>query len=342
MVKTATPQSRPITRAKLGNWWLTLLAAASLVAWLGIELRARSLTHPAYPEMLNAARAIQAASTVLLSKKRERGIWPGLIADPNRTGMIGPEYTAITTSLGILEAKRTTTNPDFAAALVRFFSERGIGRGDTVVLILSGSFVGGNIATTAALEALGTRTISVSSLGASMWGATDPDFNWLEIEAALRDAGIIEMKSMAAVIGGTGGVGRELEKDAVASFYASAKRHKIPLVREEPLPSLVTSLADQIEHASGGAHEIDLVVNVGGAVVGLGSCRESYEIASGLQPRPSRCSEGTPGLVYLVGTEDVSLFNILNIRHLAAEFGLPYDPTPLPMPGDNPLVYGGL
>jgi hypothetical protein len=31
---------------------------------------------------------------------------------------------------------------------------------------------------------------------------------------------------------------------------------------------------------------------------------------------------------------------VLNLRRLALELGLPFDPMPLPTPGDNPAVYG--
>jgi hypothetical protein len=37
---------------------------------------------------------------------------------------------------------------------------------------------------------------------------------------------------------------------------------------------------------------------------------------------------------------DVPVLQVLNMRRLAIEWGLPIDPTPLPMPGDNAAVYG--
>src|SRR3546814_10775357 len=96
--------------------------------------------------------------------------------------MIGPEFTVITTSLGSLPAKRTTTLPDFAGALVREIKALDLPAGTPVVIVVSGSLVGANIATIAATEALGLRPVVISSTGASMWGATDPDFTWLDIE----------------------------------------------------------------------------------------------------------------------------------------------------------------
>ena len=46
--------------------------------------------------------------------------------DTNDTGLIGVEYTDITTTLGSLSAKRTSTNPAFAAAVVDMLDQAGV------------------------------------------------------------------------------------------------------------------------------------------------------------------------------------------------------------------------
>src|SRR3546814_14311299 len=91
--------------------------------------------------------------------------------------MIGPEFTVITTSLGSLPAKRTTTLPDFAGALVREIKALDLPAGTPVVIVVSGSLVGANIATIAATEALGLRPVVISLTGASKWGAKDQSGN---------------------------------------------------------------------------------------------------------------------------------------------------------------------
>ena len=60
--------------------------------------------------------------------------------DPNKTGLIGAEYTEITTTLGPLEVKRSTTNPDFAALMIELFSEADLEAGDLIAVGASGSF----------------------------------------------------------------------------------------------------------------------------------------------------------------------------------------------------------
>ena len=89
--------------------------------------------------------------------------------DPNGTGLIGPDWSETTTTIGDLPAKRTVTNPDLAAAITRIFLSLDPPPGAAVGLVLSGSFVGANVAAIAAAEAAGLRPVILSSLGASMY-----------------------------------------------------------------------------------------------------------------------------------------------------------------------------
>ena len=149
--------------------------------------------------MLMAARSMQAASRVLWMERETRGLTPSTQADPNRTGMIGQEYTPITTTIGELAAKRTATNPDFAAALVRQIASLRLARGTPVVIVVSGSFVGGDVAAITATETLGLRPIVIASLSASMWGANEPEFNLIDMLAALRKMAAEQGKDPAKV-----------------------------------------------------------------------------------------------------------------------------------------------
>jgi len=43
--------------------------------------------------------------------------------DPNQTGIMGEDFTKITTTLGNIDSKITSSNPDFAAQMVKYFKE---------------------------------------------------------------------------------------------------------------------------------------------------------------------------------------------------------------------------
>ena len=348
MTDTAKPASRATprwrARSRIPPGWLAAVAVLSVTLWLAAEFATRHPVHPRYAEMLNAARAMEAASRVLVAERQIRGLMQGREIDLNRTGMIGSEFTAITTTLGDLAAKRTAANPDFAAALVRVAATLNLPRGASIVIIVSGSFVGGNIAAITAAEALGLRPVVIASLSASMWGATDVEFNWLDIAAALRARGVIHARIAAAVLGGDGAVGGGMNAAGVAALRASATRDEVPVIEARPLAALIDALLGRVNasiaDAARGETRPGAVINVGGALIGLGSCREAAELPPGLATRLPSCTAGTPGLAMRLAQAGVPLLHVLNIRRLAVELGLPFDPVPLPVPGNNAAIYG--
>ena len=329
----------PRVQGRLKLAWLTAAAALSIVLWFTLEQMLQRPTHPQFAEMLMAARSMQAASRVLRLEKEMRGLTPSAQADPNRTGMIGQEYTPITTTLGQLTAKRTATNPDFAAALIRQIAPLGLARGTPVVIVVSGSFVGGDVAAIIAIETLGLRPIVIASLSASMWGANEPEFNLIHMLAALRERNVIRARAIAAVLGGGGAIGGNMDADGVAALRGSAARDGVPIVESRPVSALIDALLARINTAAGDTRP-GLVINVGGALIGLGSCRESHELPPGLTRKAPPCNDGTPGLAMRLAAEGAPILHIINIRRLALEWGLPFDPTPLPIPGNNRAIYG--
>ena len=329
----------PRAQGRLKPTWLALAAAVSIALWFVFEQALLRPNHPQFAEMLMAARSMQAASRVLWMEKDARGLTPSAQADPNRTGMIGQEYTPITTTIGELPAKRTATNPDFAAALVRQMASLQLARGTPVVIVVSGSFVGGDVAAIAATETLGLRPIVIASLSASMWGANEPEFNLIDMLSTLRERNVIRTRAVAAVLGGGGAIGGRMDPDGVAALRRSAARDGVPIIEARPVATLIDALLARITAAAGDTGP-GAVINAGGALIGLGSCRESYEWPPGLTRRAPTCSDGTPGLAMQLAADGLPVLHIINMRRLALEWGLPFDPTPLPIPGNNRAVYG--
>jgi poly-gamma-glutamate system protein len=329
----------PRVQSRLKPMWLALAAALSIALWLVIEQALQRPIHPQFAEMLMAARSMQTASRVLWLEKEMRSLTPPMQVDPNRTGMIGQEYTSLTTTIGELPAKRTATNPDLAAALVGQIASLNLARGTPVVIVVSGSFVGGDVAAITATETLGLRPIVIASLSASMWGANEPEFNLIDMLSALREHNVIRTRVVAAVLGGSGAIGGSMDPDGVAALRRSAARDGVPIVEVRPVAALIDALLAHINAEAGEARP-GLVINAGGALIGLGSCRESYEWPPGLTRRAPPCSDGTPGLAMRLAAEGLPVLHIINMRRLALQWGLPFDPIPLPIPGNNRAIYG--
>src|SRR6185369_873091 len=129
-------------RTRAAGW---LFAGALMLCCAGAA-PAAAQSNPLYGPMIAAAQTMQAASRVLYAEKEARGLLPPSGTDPNRTGMIGLEYTTMTTTPGELPAKRTAASPDFAAAMVKLIGGLNLAPGAPVVTVLSGSYVGGDVA----------------------------------------------------------------------------------------------------------------------------------------------------------------------------------------------------
>jgi poly-gamma-glutamate system protein len=315
------------------------LALALVLAAAAPAAAAPPPANPLHGPMMAAASVMQAASRLLYAERAARGLLPPPDADPNRTGMIGFEYTGMTTEQGELPAKRTVTSPDFAAALVKLIGGLGLAEGTPVVVSLSGSYIGGDVAMLAALEALHLRPVVVVSAGTSQWGANNPEFTILDMLALLRDRGLIATSVVATAIGGPDGAGSGMDDQSIALIRASAARNGVPLVEAHPLAAVVDGLVAAATAALAGGTP-GAVINVGGAVVGPGTCRESFNFPSGLTTTPVPCTAGTPGVLMRFSAPGRPVIHILNMMHLAEAFGLPFDPIPLPTPGDNAVLYG--
>jgi poly-gamma-glutamate system protein len=316
------------------------LAIASIAAWQGVEHAVANLPHPRAEELRAAARLAKAAQgEIAQAKERLRSMQPAEI-DPNRTGLIGLDWSETTTTIGEVQAKRTTTNPDLAAAIARILLELNPAPGAAVGIVASASFPGANIAAIAAVETLGLKPVVVSSLGSSMYGANDPEFGWLDMEAAIRRAGIWRTRTTAVVLGGESATAESMTGTGREMLTNAARRNGYEPIAARDLTELKRYVMKAMSDAA--PEGLAAVINVGGSVLGIGTCLDAYGIPSGLLKKRLPCESGLTGLVHDFAAREVPVLHILYVKRLALEWGLPYDPVPLPPIGQNTRVYGRL
>lgn len=280
------------------------------------------------------AVALMAEGLRIIARAREAAGYPvDAAVDPNMTGLIGAEWSSITTTLGDLQAKRTATNPLWAAYVVRRMAEAGVRPGDVVWAAFSGSFPGFNLAVLAAAEAMGVELYAVSSLSASTWGANLPGFTWIDMEAALREAGLFRggtvRGTVAVTFGGDYDRGPELFSvfadepgQGVAALRAAAARHPWPLLEPEDLDEAV-ELRIKVLAEAGGRPLPALLINAGGGHASLGDCYDVWPPGLTTGPRP--CGGATPGLMHVLSQRGVPVLHLLNARALALAAGIPVD-----------------
>lgn len=325
-------------REKVG---MRYVIAAFILVCIGFALLQATKTmtpYPLYDLQLRAAFRMEKAELVLKESLIAERVPIETELDPNLTGLIGPEWTALTTTLGNLEAKRSTLNPNFAALMVRYFHEAGLKAGDVIAIGASGSFPGLTIATLCAAREMGLQALTIASFGSSMYGATRPEFTIPKMMRILSDASIISFSLLAVSPGSDQDYGENaLFEDARGIIARLAKETGVEFISFDP-PDLETSIARRMQlyklHAGG--KKIKCFVNVGGASPNNGTSSYTLDFPQGLVMNSPRIPPSSDrGLVYEFASQGVPVINLLNVRLLADTNGLPYDPIPLPRPGEG-------
>jgi poly-gamma-glutamate system protein len=289
-------------------------------------------------EQIRAAQIMADCISTVSDARAELGIAIDPELDPNRTGLIGRDFTPLTTTVGVLEAKRTATNPEFAALMVRYFREAGLRQGDVVAVGASGSFPSLIIATLAAARALDLEPVLIYSIGASMYGATIPQFTFIEMLAEIRARGILPYSIAAVSLGGdddAGGGGLFEISTEVSEMVA--KRSGLQVIREDSIEKSIARRMQVFEEAAalcGGS--VSCFVNIGGASANYGTTAASLDFPNGLVMVPKVMSfDPARGLMFEYAAMGLPVVNLIDIRGIAMRNGIPVDPVPLPNPGDG-------
>ena len=180
---------------KVDNIILTAIALLFIFIQYGLKNKEIKIKSPYYNEMNEAYEKMKSMSMEIKNERIRRGIPIDKNLDVNETGLIGEEWSGITTTLGNLESKRTSTNPDFAALLVKLFKEKGLKKGDIIAANLSSSFPALNLSLIAAADTLGLEAVMVNSVGSSTYGGNIEEFTYIDMENYLFSKGIIRNRS---------------------------------------------------------------------------------------------------------------------------------------------------
>ena len=315
---------------------LVVLAIISIIAYSIAFFSRMEFVSNTYDIKINAAMKMQESMKMLKNIRMEKGVFIDIENDPNETGLVGSQFSLITTDEGDLDAKLTTLDPNFAAAMVELLTRANLTSGDTIALMLTGSMPGANMAMLIACKAMDIYPFIISSIGASQWGANDPEMTWLDMERILFEQRYISSRSIAASIGGRNDRGRLLSPKGRELIRYNIENNKLPLISGTGLEDNVNK---RMEYFS--AHNYKAVVNIGGGVASLGTSFNLRLIKPGIVYRKdiekiSR-GDGIEGAVVKFSKQNIPLIHILNIQKLTDELGMKYAPIPIPEIGEGSL-----
>src|SRR5262245_30439710 len=292
----------------------------------------------AFKQKMNAAQAMQAAERAIADARGDHAAENSTLADDEViAALLGSPNSPITTDSGTLGAKRTSTNPNFAALMVDWLYEAGVRPDDVVAVAYTGSFPALDVGAIAAVEAIGADPIIVSSIGSSTWGANDPDFTILNIEPLLMNAGLIHHRSTAASVGGDFHAHR-ISDDGRELAALAIERNGTAYLETESLAGSIQQRLDIYDEQAAG-RPISAFVNVGGGLASTGG-GDQPEVAPGLTMASAGVDgevqgEDEVGLLHQMKDRGTPVINLTSTEELAEKYGFTVSPRTLPAIGEG-------
>jgi poly-gamma-glutamate system protein len=298
------------------------------IVFMIIELNSKTKVEATYyREKIKAATMTSQAFDIIKAHALQLNIPLDQINDPNETGLIGLQYSPITAMRGDLNAKLTSTNPNFAALLVQLLKESGANENDAVAVSFSGSYPGLNIACLCALHVLGLKPTVITSVSASMWGANYPQFTYLDMERILVEDLAFDFRTTAATIGGEDDMGRGFSPEGREMILESIRRNNIELLDIQTFEDAINERVALYDTDG----DPQLLIAIGDATW-LGNNLPSGHI------RPHQINSGTE-LIPFFSQRGKSVIYLSAISELAQQYDLPVAPIPLPTAGQGSLYY---
>ncbi len=317
-------------RVRSGKISILALLIVTVVTILLVFLELHSKTYveaPYYKEKIAAAELTHQCFRAVRAALDSNEVAIDRINDPNETGLIGVQYSQITTERGDLTAKLTATNPNFAALIVQYVKTARVRTHDTVAISFTGSFPALNIAVLSVVKTLGLEPIIITSVSSSMWGANRPGFTYLDMERTLRERGLIPFRTQSASIGGEDDIGRGLSPQGREMIMSAIVRNGVAMVEGTRIEETI------VQRRALYTGSIKLFINVGGGAAAL----LGADIPSGfIAPRQIRTGRG---LIAQFSRAGIPVVNLSDINHLAQAHNLPIAPIPMPQVGKGSLYF---
>jgi poly-gamma-glutamate system protein len=344
-MKTIYWQAHNLPRLILLGFCLFILAGLVLVEQI------KEIKPQAYYQEKLAATVLTQKSFAAIKKIRTANGFPITKSlDPQGFGLIGKQFSSITSDASQLENKVSTINPNISAVFVHWLKELDLRPGDIVAVNMTGSFPALDIAMLSAITILELKPLLVFSAASSQFGANIPYFSWTDMYYALSKQKIFTYPVLGISIGGKHDRGYGMPDNGVAVLKKTIAQYNYPLIDSVDTIDAVNKRMD-IYHQYSEGQLIAAFINVGGnmASIGLKQINKNDPV-----PRTGKIHSIDTGVVdklpiNLVNTDSVAVrflkegipvINVHNIsKHLIAQYHFPKNPqAPIEM-GTGEVFY---
>jgi poly-gamma-glutamate system protein len=326
-----------------GKLSLFQIGVAMIILLIGIFLveQTKSVQKTSYfAEQVEAAQLMKTCLETIKEERLNRNIPIDKRLDPNQTGIIGEEFTKITTTLGNIDSKRTSSNPDFAALMLKYFKEINLKRGDVIAIGASGSFPGLILATLSAAKIMDLNPLIIYSVGASQYGANIPEFTFITMLEVLNIRKILPYNLLALSMGGN-------FDQAQGMYYPDSRQIIEDIIRDAGSHFInMNNIAENIQYRmklyekAAAGQNTKAFINIGGATPNYGNTEASLKYPNGLVLNELEIPDnGERGLIFEYQSVGIPVIHLLDIRDLAIKNGLPIDPIPFPEIGTTGVYH---
>lgn len=317
----------PSAKSKLS---LIILFVAAILLFIWVNNSRTYFKEKHYDKKIEAAELMKKGYDAIQEYRQQCGYECDVENDPNESGIIGPKESPITTDRGSLQGKLTSLNPNYAAVMVTLLKKAHLKEGDKIAVSHTSSYPAINLALYSAAQVLGLEVVAINSVGASMFGATDPEFTWLDMETLLNEKGILKYKSVAASIGGGRDLGRGLNRLGRDMIIEAIIRNGAEIVHEE---SLEENIERKMKIYQSQEKKYDCYINIGGGLSSIGSSINGRLLTDGYHRAIHNNDLPRIGTMFRFAEQGTPIIHLSDFVKLAHKYSLPEAPVPLPDPG---------
>ena len=328
----------------LSIWCLSIIIIVILSLTVGKGDKVKNNNDELYEKMTEASELAKKAMDAIKEYKKDNGI-PLSSEDVLETGMIGTgSKTTITTTEGVIEAKRTSCNPEWAAVIVRIIYKAGLKEGDEVGMIFSGSFPALNICAMAASQVCGLKSSIMASIGASYYGANQTECTFFDMSNYLFDLGIMNKKVDYFSLGGADDIGYTFKEPFRTEIIERINSSSSEFIYEEDYRK---NIDGRLKILNENVPDMKLMINCGGTIVAYGQGLNVFSETGYFKGYKNRRTLNEVinnrgdnyGLLQCVRLMGVDVFSMKDLKTLSEAYGIPYDPSTMPEIGTSDVFY---
>lgn len=318
-------------------WTLVVMAIFSIILFYISQTSHRIVKAKHYHKKIESAKLMNSFLSVLKEEAIKKNLKIDATNDPNKTGLIGLNYSKITTSPGIISDKLTALNPNISAVFVSLLNKAKLKKGDYVAIGLTGANPGANLALYSAIKTLKLHPIIISSVGSSQFGANREQFTFLDMESVLYKHKLINFRSIAASLGGGKDIGRGLSSEGRKLIEEAIKRNHVQFIKEKNLKKDIEErMKIYLENVPKNT-KIKAFINIGTGVVNVGNYLTAKIIKTGVHFNLADKKLPKENVIMKFARKNTPIIHIYRANDLAKKYHLAIAPETLPKVGEGKI-----